>query len=77
VWLAGFKKMFLGGLGARKKPPIIRAKHTIRLWLCALTDWKEMRNNASVVQKLFRVGFRAFAKDFVLLLLLAPALCRV
>jgi hypothetical protein len=22
VWLAGFKKMFLGGLGARKKPPI-------------------------------------------------------
>jgi len=28
------------------------AKHTIRLWLCALTDRREMRNYASAVKKL-------------------------
>jgi len=69
--LTGFKKM-LHGVWGRELPQDKRAKHTIRLWLCALTDWKEMRTYASVVQKLFRVDFLRWEKLLYYSCLLAP-----
>ena len=75
--LADFKKM-LHGVWGRELPQDKSAQHTIRLWLCALTDRREMRNYASAVKKLsawvffFERGERFFTA-------LAPrhALCRV
>ena len=69
--LAGFKKMLHRVWGRELPQDNVRSTPRCRR-LCALTDWKEMRTNASVVQKLFRVDFFALAKASVLLLLLAP-----